>query len=294
MFEPADLRVFDALPADQLNTRIPETFVPEATPASAPSPDAGTTQRRLREQVFRGWPSEPGALHFNPAASCEHQGLRLRAFDFESQPQVPLRLFLAEPTGRGRPRLITLHVLDAEGWTNWLTTFGPAFARAGLDLPVVTASPGVASPEATPDLVRLAREWKTDHAAHVWFAPRGLGPGAWSGDAKKQVQIRRRFMLLGQTLDGMRVWDIRRALQAVRNIPGRATARLVLEGRGAMGVNVLYASLFEPGVGDLELRDLPASHREGPDYLNVLKLLDIPQASDLARARLIQNRSSSR
>jgi hypothetical protein len=37
-------------------------------------------------------------------------------------------------------------------------------------------------------------------------------------DAGKQVQIRRRFQLLGQTVDGMRVWDVRRALAVVRSL----------------------------------------------------------------------------
>ena len=36
----------------------------------------------------------------------------------------------------------------------------------------------------------------------VYVAPRGVGRTAWNADEKKQTQIRRRFMLLGQTLDG--------------------------------------------------------------------------------------------
>ena len=49
----------------------------------------------------------------------------------------------------------------------------------------------------------------------AWFAPRGVGLTAWTGDEKRQTKIRRRFQLLGQTLDGMRVWDIRRAIQTI-------------------------------------------------------------------------------
>ena len=52
----------------------------------------------------------------------------------------------------------------------------------------------------------------------AYVCPRGIGPAAWTGDEKKQTQIRRRFMLLGQTLDGMRVWDIRRTIQALGQI----------------------------------------------------------------------------
>jgi hypothetical protein len=53
-----------------------------------------------------------------------------------------------------------------------------------------------------------------------------------------------------------------------------------------MGVNALYAALFEPAIRDLELSDLPNSHAAGPDYLNVLQLLDIPQALALAGERV--------
>lgn len=52
---------------------------------------------------------------------------------------------------------------------------------------------------------------------------------------------------------------------------------LTLRSRGGMGVNALYAALFDPGVGSLNLVELPKSHRNEPDYLNVLQLLDIPE-----------------
>jgi hypothetical protein len=47
----------------------------------------------------------------------------------------------------------------------------------------------------------------------------------------------------------------------------------------------VYASLFEPGVAELELRDLPRSHVEGPHLLNVLKTLDLPAAVAMAAER---------
>jgi len=47
----------------------------------------------------------------------------------------------------------------------------------------------------------------------------------------------------------------------------------------------LYAAIFEPDVRQLELFDLPRSHRDGPDLLNVLKTLDIPAAVAMAAER---------
>jgi hypothetical protein len=83
----------------------------------------------------------------------------------------------------------------------------------------------------------------------------------------------------------MRVWDIRRVLQALRADKEIGTHPLRVRAAGDTGVNALYASLFESPVAELELKALPASHVSGPDYLNVLKFMDIPQALEFARSR---------
>jgi hypothetical protein len=93
-------------------------------------------------------------------------------------------------------------------------------------------------------------------------------------------------MLLGQTLDSMRVWDIRRAIAALHEIDEVGGSSLWLDGRGVMAGNVLYASLFENGVAGLDLSGLHRSHRGGgPTYLNVLRFLDIPATLAMAGER---------
>ncbi len=47
----------------------------------------------------------------------------------------------------------------------------------------------------------------------------------------------------------------------------------------------LYAAVFADKFAGLELVNLPASHREGPDFLNVLRILNVPQAAALAAER---------
>ena len=92
-------------------------------------------------------------------------------------------------------------------------------------------------------------------------------------------------MLLGQTLDSMRVWDIRRAAQAVKALPDFKKTPLCVGAKGPMGVNAAYAALFEPQIPELKLEGLPASHAEGPDYLNVLKVWDLPQLWEMLGER---------
>jgi hypothetical protein len=89
--------------------------------------------------------------------------------------------------------------------------------------------------------------------------------------------------LLGQTLDGMRVWDVVRAAQAVRAIESLSALPLELTATSNSGI-ALYASLFIPDVDRVSLV-LPESHREGPDLLNVRRFFDLPQAVALAADR---------
>jgi hypothetical protein len=84
----------------------------------------------------------------------------------------------------------------------------------------------------------------------------------------------------------MRVYDVVRSAKALRGIEGMEKASLWMQAHGAMAANLLYASLYVPEVTRLDLHDLPASHMQGPAYLNVLRHLDLPQAVALAAERV--------
>lgn len=116
----------------------------------------------------------------------------------------------------------------------------------------------------------------------ILFSPRGLGSNAWSGDEKAQTHIRRRFALLGQTLDGMRLWDVCQLIRSVQQLPEYKDAPIHLKAEGDLAGIALYVPLFGPEVKSLELTALPASHHDGPEFLNVLKTLDLPQALTMA------------
>jgi hypothetical protein len=152
---------------------------------------------------------------------------------------------------------------------------------------------------ALPSLTRRAFEqekkmFSTFKWGMAYICPRGVGPTAWSGSPKAQTQRLRRFYLLGQTLDGMRVWDIRRSIQALRAVPSLKEKPLWIQAHRDMAVDALYAAAFEEGVTRLDLHDMPLTHngtvdgdaeRVGPAMLNVLRTLDIPQAASLAAER---------
>jgi hypothetical protein len=274
-FTPEELKVFATLPTDAINTNIADSFVPLAKPQKR-TPDE--LRAELLMKVFAGWPQGNASLEPKRAFSVEHDGVRFTAWDFISQHDTPLRLYLFErPNNPGTN--VVLKVLSETNWTNWL---GPAsvFFREMLTNELEL------SPRAR------AMDWSGPNpfvpapgTALAFVAPRGVGLTAWSGDAKRSSRIRRRFMALGQTQDSMRVWDIRRAIQALHYVRPDDKARVELVASGPMAVNALYAALYESNVRSLDLTTLPKSHREGPDYLGVLKLTDIPQVKEAVAAK---------
>jgi hypothetical protein len=266
-FAPLDLKVFATLPDDSINTNIADTFVPEAK-ATKRSPDE--LRAALQSKVFAGWPSETLPLEPRRVASVDRSGTRVSAWEFTSQANVRLRFYVVENSSESAKR-VNLTILDGPAWTNWVATMRGQFAD-------VIGEDNAIARESTADSGFLAvKNQLTNGMALAFFAPRGLGLNAWSGDEKQLTKIRRRFMVLGQTLDGMRVWDIRRAIQAIHYVREDDRGNLVLHAQGIQGINSLYAALFEPNVRKLELIDAPKSHHDGPDYLGVLKVCDIPQ-----------------
>ncbi len=297
-FTPQELKVFASLPVDALNTNIHESFVPVAPKLEVPRDREEWARQRnswlaaLKEKSFGGWPADPPPLDLEEKFAIERDGIRFHAWDFTSQQNVRLRLYAAERTGpRKRPvqEPVVMTVLGDSAlrgrhlsFSAWLSAWSTGFGRE------LSEELALFSPEPLADAHRfdeLKRNLQTNQVTMAWVAPRGVGLTAWTGDARKQTQVRRRFMLLGQTLEGMRVWDIRRSVQALRATKEFRNAPLQLQGDGHSACEALYVSLFEDGIRQLDLWDLPASHRNGPDFLNVLRFVDVPQVVAMAAER---------
>jgi hypothetical protein len=282
-FEPEQLRVFKELPKDERNTKIQESFVPQAA-APASFPEAATwesAQQKLLEQLksatFRAWPKEAESLNVVEAFSVTRDGLSLKAFDFTSQGPIRLRLYVVQQEGLARPDLTVLNILDDQSWDELLATLRPGFEAPLREehLPPAQAA----------EFDALKKMLTSNKWAMAYVAPRGIGPTAWDQTEKKQIQHQRRFYLLGQSVDGMRVWDVRRSIQAIRELEPFAKSPLWLQSHRVMAGNTLYASLFEPNIARLDLYDLSKTHREGPYLLNVQQFLDMPISVSLAAER---------
>lgn len=283
--EPEVLKVFKELPADQHNTRIDHEFVSLAKAPAVPSslgewqPQRAAWMQALKEKAFAAWPADAPAIQPVSAGSVDSDGVTMTAYDFTSQEPFNLRLYVVHRAGL-KPadlELTALHVLDAQGWQDFAAEYQSRFSKL-----VQTANPAKANDAAFASEKKMFDSFKW---AMAYVGPRGVGPTAWTGSEKAQTHRLRRFYLLGETQDSGQVWDIRRTVQALKAIDGIGKTKLWLASGGPMGVNALYASLFEDGIARLDLSEIPATHMDGPTYFNVLRYLDIPQAAAIASER---------
>jgi hypothetical protein len=117
----------------------------------------------------------------------------------------------------------------------------------------------------------------------LFISPRNSGSGRWPDPSPFYIQ--RSLPLLGRTVDSGRLADVLAAASQVVPARGEAGARWNVIGRGPAGVLAAYAAILEPGIAEAVLVDPPASHREGPIFVNVLRVLDIPEGLALLAPR---------
>ncbi|HSI14380.1 MAG TPA: alpha/beta hydrolase family protein, partial [Chthoniobacter sp.] len=282
-FKPGELKVFAELPKDERVTSIDETFVPAFTAKSEAPTAAEWPELRdgwmqaLRRDCFAAWPSDAGKTPAIKTSETTAEGLRLTKVDFESEANIPLTLWLLHRADL-KPdelELVVLNTLGNDAWQEFRELSSAAFP---------TQFPGT-----KPDGNSFAEERKMligSRWAMAYFAPRGAGPTSWENlSAVKQTQLRRRLLLLGESLESGQVWDITRAAAALRSVPGFAKTPLWIQAQKVMAANALYAALFIPEVKRLDLHALPVSQHDGPIYLNVLRHLDLPQAAAMVAER---------
>jgi len=281
---PQELKVFDKLPEDQLNTTIHEHFVPAAPVVFPRNKDEWERMRTdwlkaLREKCFRGWPKELPPATLRDAVSVVRDGVRLTRAKLDVQDKITLPVYRLELATSSTERAI-VEVLDQDGWQDRLKGLKVVFADDLAQELVTEEDKAPAGDAAAWNAIKAVLEGERGTAL-VLLIPRGVGPTLWNPEPKKHTQIERRFMLIGQTSDGMRVLDIVRGLQAIRATSDLQGKPIRLRASRAMGVLACYAAMFETGL-DLELAQMPVTHRDGPYLLNISKVMEVSQAVLLA------------
>jgi dienelactone hydrolase len=238
--EGKQLRAFPGdLPADELNTKIDELFVPRATPALPKTAEEFQAWRQnrlaeLRRIVFRSLPEK-----LEPKAGL----------DLDRKPQSG-------------------SLVTAPGITAYWKYFPASSSKPDGKRWLIVLGPDE-SLDAKPDwLARVAGD-----AAVLLVAPRGTGPTRWQDPAPYAIQ--RSLALLGRTVDSGRLEDA--LVVAAQVMRGHSNANWIIAGSGQAGVIAADTALFEPRLAGVVVVNPPASHRDGPIFLNVLRVLDVPE-----------------
>jgi cephalosporin-C deacetylase-like acetyl esterase len=245
-----ELRVFPEdkdVPKDAINGRIDETFVKRA---EVKLPEAGKFAewkegmvKRLKEQCLRSFPNRI------PAPKTKGGGVHAgeATILYETEANIEPVLLLITP---GKEQ--------AQEAVRPLVVFNPK-----------------------EDIRDAAHEWAKPflgEGAHYYLYPRGVeGDRGWTTKSPPNY-VERSHALLGRTVDEGRLWDILAALRDFDK-PPKWNWRLI--GRGQAGILAAYAALFEPSIKEVIIIEPPTSHRDGPIFLNVLRVLDIPEALGL-------------
>ncbi len=253
-FPNEELRVFptdEDLPKDALNGKIDETFVPRAQ-VKLPEPGRFEEWKKgvmseLREKSFRAFPERI------PAATFVSDGgtvFRITLTAIKTELDISMFFFHIRQEGVGGVLVVDL---------------GEKLNRAE-DREHTEWAKSLPRPESC-----------------VVLAQRGTNNVEWTHRSPPNY-VERAHALLGRTVDQGRVWDI---IATVRYLDAEANGKVrwTVVGRGQAGILAAYAALFEPSISEVVIIDPPTSHKEGPIFLNVLRVLDIPEALGLLAPR---------
>jgi len=249
LFKLEDLRVFPEksdFPPDRINAEIDKTFVPSAEVALPSAEEFPRFKKELLKKL-RDYCFRAWPENYPSDASQQ-----VRSVTFYTEPPVYVKtLFLVGAKDPPERWLIVLNPDEAE------QEF-PGWAR------------------------EIAGNYPT-----VLLRPRGVGPTKWTTKNPPNY-VERSLALLGRTVDSGRVWDVRVTAFALKKKlldAGAREATVTVLGKGQAGILAAYAALFEPAISEIVLVEPPESHMQGPHFLNVLRILDIPDALGLLAPR---------
>jgi cephalosporin-C deacetylase-like acetyl esterase len=244
--EGRKLRVFPEdkdLPKDAINHRIDETFIPAA---KVMLPEKGKYDEWKKGMIARLRGQSFRKLDAPiPAGKEEKRDITIKG----------------EKTWR--PVFVTEPGLDVVGF--------PLLSKGTIEILYVDREE--LNNEKGIDLFKGKRFWV------LWPRGNAMQPECdWTRKSPPNF-VERSHALLGRTVDDGRVWDILSAARHVREKQKETGFALV--GERQAGILAAYAALFDPSIKEVVVIDPPKSHKEGPYFLNVMRVLDIPEALGL-------------
>jgi dienelactone hydrolase len=250
--ELKDLAVFPdgkGLPADAINATVDQVFVPMAKVEPPPAGQFDAWKQRLltelRRVTFRAMPER---VPMGRELGRTASG----AVRLGSEEGIECRLAMPDSSQSAAKRIVLMVSLeataDASKPPQWLN-----------------------APMGSGDVLAVCQ-------------PRGVGDTRWNAKAPPN-RVERQLALVGRTVETGQVWDV---IAAARYLASRNPGtQVIVAGEKAGAVLATYAALLEPEIAGAILKDPPASHMEptAPQFLNVLRVCDVPQAIGMLAPR---------
>ena len=120
--------------------------------------------------------------------------------------------------------------------------------------------------------------------ATVILSPRGSGETNQWTSKNPPNYVERAHALIGRTVDAGRIWDVQSVARMLHEAEGNELT-IGVAGKGVAGILGAYAALNETSIAEVIAVEPPASHRDGPYLLSVLRVLDIPDALGMLSPR---------
>jgi cephalosporin-C deacetylase-like acetyl esterase len=237
----------EGLPVDERLTRIDQELIPQRRIAKLPE-----LVKILRTEVFRYFPEKHAPLDQQWTPQPASHGRTVRSVTFNSFEGLKVRAIYSLPEKASGKLPALLIVDDRKGirvWGNEQPLERNQWGNRAV-LIVETLDRG------TRALERNLRSFADDDSLH---------------------HMKRQAMIAGTTLESMQVYEILRSLELLRSLPEVDSSRITVTGKFESGINGLYAAVLDGLIDRVVLGSPPASHRQGPHYLGILKYTDIPE-----------------
>jgi cephalosporin-C deacetylase-like acetyl esterase len=255
--QPETLVCFrDGVPVNERLTRIDEELIPQPRPIQL-----AELTGALKSEVFRYFPAKRSPLAAEWSEPVTAQGRTIRTVSFTSFEGLRVKALYSLPAGATSKLPAVLVVDDRKGirvWGNEQPLERNQWGNRAVFI-VETLDRG------TRALEQNLRSFSDDDALH---------------------HMKRQAMIAGTTLESMQVYEILRSLELLRTLPEVDSGRITITGKFDMGINGLYAALVDGKIERVILGSPPASHRQGPHYLGILRYTDISHSIALMDGKI--------
>lgn len=210
---------------------------------------------QLKQKTFGAFPKEPPPLDLEVEFEFAHDNATGCRFTFTSE----------------------------GGWRLHGTMLIPRIASKPTPTIIAPRCPLEGRNETEDFVYRINAPW-----AKVVVELRGTGDTAWGEEL--QWHIRRAAAWTGRTIASMRVYDLLRAIEAIRLFPQVDANSIAIAARREMAAVALYAALLDGRIRTLFLQSPPATQNapsrpdgrgQAIEMLNCLRITDLPQVAGL-------------